>query len=356
MNTAKARHLLITLLNSILPVACAFIIGAIIILATRQNPWLVYRTLLGQTLFNSSGFLNTLHFASPLILTGLAIAVTFKAGIYNMGVEGQMQVGAFFAAVAGVSIQGLPSIIDIPLCLAIGIVCGMLAAVVPAILKAYFHVDEMVVTLMLNYAIIEILQVLTQTAFRDPKAGYITTKTILPAAMFKKLGGSSLTLFFPVAILVFIIMYVVFKRSVLGFEITAIGKSPEFAEASGMSVSRKIMTIMLISGALSGLAGAGFLLSEKNSYDLNFSGSPGLGWDGMLIALLGALEPLGILIAAIFYAALETGSDSIAVFTNVPKEIVFILQGLIILFLAVRFLDRNTHFLRRWQVKLPRLR
>ena len=142
-------------------------------------------------------------------------------------------------------------------------------------------------------------------------------------------------------------MWLVMKKSKLGYEITAMGKNFEFAEATGMRVSYKIITLMLISGALGGLAGAGWMLEDQYRYTLSFSGSPGLGWDGMLIALLGRHNPIGILIAAIFYAALKTGADSINMYTSVPKEIIAMIQGLIVLFLAVQFFSEKFHFFRR---------
>ena len=148
-------------------------------------------------------------------------------------------------------------------------------------------------------------------------------------------------MFFFIAFGVLIVMTFVFSNTRLGMEITAIGKNPEFAEATGMRVRRKIIILMCISGALAGLAGAGHMMSEKFKYTLTFSGTTGLGWDGMLIALLGRHNPVGILLAAIFFSALKTGADNINMYTSVPKEIVGVLQGLIILFLAVQFLDER---------------
>lgn len=338
-------------LNTLLPILCAFFVGGIIIACIGENPLKVYGLMLQNTLFQWNGFLKTLHFAAPLILTGLAIGITFKANIFNMGVEGQMLGGAFIACVLGFSLKGLSPVVHIGICLLAGVLCGMVLALIPALLKAYFRVNEMVVTLMLNYAIIEILRVLSQTIFRDPASGYVATPPVAGSAMLNRLGGTSLTLFFPMTILVFVLMFLVFNKSKLGYEIKSIGRNPEFAEASGMHVARKIVVMMLISGALSGLAGAGFMLSEKFKYTLDFSGTPGLGWDGMLISLLGGHSPVGILIAAIFYSALKTGSDTIGIFTDVPKEIVGVIQGLLILFLSIRFLDEHTMVFSRIKAK-----
>ena len=306
------------IVNSVLPVILAFAFGAIIIAAIGESPLETYGVLIRKSLLTEKGFMNTLHYASPLILTGLAIAITFKANLYNMGVEGQMLLGGFFAGITGAYLNISNPFISKLICFLVAIVCGMLFALIPAILKAKCNVNEMVVTLMLNYAVSKTLEFLTTGVFKDKSAGYVATPTIM-------------------------------KKSKLGYEITAIGKNPEFAEATGMNVGKKIIIMMLISGALSGVAGAGWMLSDQFKYTLTFSANPGLGWDGMLIALLGGHSPIGILIAAIFYAALKTGSDSINMYTAVPKEIVAIIQGMIILFLAVKFIGDKTSVFSRFK-------
>lgn len=334
----KINKLMRSLLGILIPVLSAFLIGAILILAIGEDPLMTYRIMIEKSLLDPEGILKTLHLASPLILTGLAIAITFKANIFNMGVEGGAVLGGFFAGVAGFSLTGLSPVIHVTVCLVVGMVTGMLYALIPAILKAYFKVDEMVVTLMLNYAVVVLVRYLSQGVFRDPASGYVATYAISESAMFNKLFDSNLTMFFFISIAVFIVFYIVFKKTKLGYEITAIGKNPEFAEAMGMKVSTNIIKIMLISGALSGLAGAGYLMSEKYRFTLDFSGNPGLGWDGMLIALLGSHNPIGVLIASVFYAAIKTGSEYIGIYTNVPKDIVAIIQGIVILFLSAKFI------------------
>ena len=321
------------IVNSVLPVILAFAFGAIIIAAIGESPLETYGVLIRKSLLTEKGFMNTLHYASPLILTGLAIAITFKANLYNMG------------AYLNISNPFISKMI----CFLVAIICGMLFALIPAILKAKCNVNEMVVTLMLNYAVSKTLEFLTTGVFKDKSAGYVATPTIKEDVMFKRFGASRMTMFFVIAMIILVIMYFVMKKSKLGYEITAIGKNPEFAEATGMNVGKKIIIMMLISGALSGIAGAGWMLSDQFKYTLTFSANPGLGWDGMLIALLGGHSPIGILIAAIFYAALKTGSDSINMYTAVPKEIVAIIQGMIILFLAVKFIGDKTSVFGRFK-------
>ena len=353
----KNRNAILSNIFSILtPVIIALFVGGIIIAAIGEDPFLTYQVMIQKSLFSVKGILKTLHFAAPLILTGLAIAITFKANIFNMGVEGAAVLGAFFAGVVGFSLKDINPVFLVTLCLLTGIFVGMVLTLIPAILKAYFKVNEMVVTLMLNYVVAEAVKYLAQGVFRDPASGYVATYAIAQNAMFKKIFNSDLTPFFFIAIFTFGILYIVFKKSKIGFEITAIGKNPEFSEATGMNVAKKIIIIMLISGALSGLAGAGFLMSEKYRFTLDFSGSPGLGWDGMLIALLGGNNPIGVLVAAVFYAALKTGSEYIGLFTNVPKDIVGVIQGILILCLSVRFVNQKSNLVGRLAVVFGKLK
>lgn len=347
-NLEKIDRGLKSVLNAIVPVLFAFLIGGVVIMAIGESPIVTYGTLIKKSFFTMTGFENTLHYADPMILTGLAIAVTFKANIYNMGVEGSLLLGAFTAGIFGSTFQNIPSIPMKIICLLIGIISGMLFALIPALLKVKFRADEMVVTMMMNYALAKILEYLATGVFRDAGNGYVSTPLVSENAMFTRiLGRSRFTAFSFVVIIVLVIMWIVMKKSKLGYEITAMGKNFEFAEATGMRVSHKIITLMLISGALGGLAGAGWMLEDQYRYTLSFSGSPGLGWDGMLIALLGRHNPIGVLIAAIFYAALKTGADSINMYTSVPKEIIAMIQGLIVLFLAVQFIGEKFHFFHR---------
>ena len=336
-----ARPLQGILVNSIAPVLGAFIVGAIVIGAVGENPFTTYGRMIARSLFDPDGLLRTLHVAAPLILTGLAIAVTFKANVFNMGVEGQALLGGFFAGIVGARFGDIAPAIHVSVCLLVGVGCGVLFALIPAVLKAFFHVNEMVVTLMLNYAASEALTFLSEGVFRDKAAGYVATPMVRESAMFLKLSGGDLTGFVFVSIAVFLMVLFIMRKSRLGYEIDAMGKNVEFAEAAGMRVRRKILIIMALSGAISGLAGAGWMLSERFRFTLGFSGSPGLGWDGMLISLLGGHDPIGVVVAALFYSALKVGMSKIELFTEVPREIVSVIQGLMILFLSVKYLARN---------------
>lgn len=352
MKEKHANHTGIRILNSVLPVLLAFFIGGIIILAIGENPLETYKVMIEKSLFDMKGITRTFQLAAPLLLSGMAIALCFKANIFNMGVEGQLVFGGFMAGIAGHYIVGMNPLSHKLLCFAIGIGCGMLFAVVPALLRAYFHVDEMVVTLVLNYAMARVLEYLASVTFRDAGAGYVATPPVQDSARFYLMGTTKMTPFIFVALAVFLMAAFVMKKSRLGYTITAMGKNPAFAEATGLRTRRAVIILMLLSGALAGIAGTGYMLSEKTFYTLDFSGSPGLGWDGMLIALLGRHSPLGILVAAIFYSALKTGSEKIGLYTSVPNEIVAVIQGLIILFLAIQFFDERYGLFEHFREKM----
>lgn len=329
------------ILNSALPVILAFVIGGVIIALLNENPFTTYGLMIEKSLFSVRGLGNTFHYAAPLILAALAIAITFKANIFNMGVEGQLIFGGFVAGLAGAYFQGMTPVVHKIVCFFIGGFAGMLFALLPALLKAYYRVDELVVTLTLNYAMAKVLEYLASGPFREQGSGYVSSPIVQQEAMFTRLGTSRMTMFVFVALFIFLIMVFVMKKTTLGYSIEAIGKNPVFAEAIGLRTRRKIIILMIISGVLAGFAGTGHMLSERFKYTLDFSASPGIGWDGMLIALLGRHSPVGIFIACVFYSALKTGADNINMYTTVPREIVSVIQSLIILFLSFQFLDER---------------
>ena len=344
-NQSAARKALLlrgweALCQPLVAIIFGLVVGAVVILACGQNPMEVYAELFEKSFIKPYYLFSTLTRATPIIICAMATGMSWRAGYINLGVEGQMVTGTLVATVVALFLPGPPLLVAVIAWIA-GMAAGALYALLPSVLVWKFNVSMVITTLMLNYVAIEFAKFLAQGVYKDPASGYVATYAIHDSAMFNKLGGTSITWFFFIALLGFCVMYFVMRRSRLGYEITAIGKNPEFAEASGMKVSRKIIFMMVISGALSGLAGAGYLMSEKFRYTLDFSGSPGLGWDGMLIALLGGHNPVGILVAAIFYAALKTGSEYIGLFTNVPKEIVGVIQGILILMLSVKFINEN---------------
>ncbi len=336
-----------SLLNIFIPIVFAFLIGAILILIAGKNPLEAYWCLIQQSLLTANGFMGTLSYASPLIMTGLAVAITFKAQIVNMGVEGQMYIGDFVATWAGFTFTGLPPVIHVTICILLGMLSGALFASLAGILKAVFHINEIVVTLMFNYIAIIFTEYLTNGPFKQ-NIGYVATARVLDSAMLPRLSSTTLlswSIFFAIACVP--VFWFIYNRMKLGYEVDIIGKNIGFADATGMNVKKKILIMFLISGAVAGLAGATEMLGVQRRFTPTFSTNPGLGWDGMLVALMGANNPIGVFIAAIFFGALKYGSTTLQTYVGVSYDIITVIQSLLILFLAVDFVRKNPWVKRR---------
>lgn len=336
----------------ILPVIFAFLVGAILIVVSGHNPIEAYGAMFRGALVGKSALYNTLFSSTPIIVTGLAIAVAFKANLFNMGVEGQMYLGAFAAAYVGFTLKGLPPVLHVILCILAAVIVGGLFALIPGVLKGRFNVNEMVVTIMLNYVAILLTDYLTNFVFYSGE-GYAATYPIEQSAYLPRfMKTSQLNWAFIIALIMACIVYYIFKYTRLGFEIKAIGHNVSFAEATGMNTRNKAIIIMVVSGMLAGIAGAGEVLGVHHRFIAGFS--PGYGWDGMTIALLGKNNPIGILIAALFFGILKNGGSTMELMVGVPRSLISIIQGLIIFFLAVDYLNTEFGFMSRLKLMFRR--
>lgn len=350
----RLKRLIIGVINILMPIVFALAVGAIFVAFSGKNPISVYSFLIKQSLFNEIGLLNTLVSATPIIMTGLGIAISFKSGLYNMGIEGQMYAGAFFAAYLGFTLSGLPSFIHITICILGGMLTGMLYSLIPAILKAKFHVDEMVATMMLNYVAIIFTKYLTNGPFYGftgfPATVFINDEAKLPRFNSKV----PFTPAFFIAIALVLIFMVIYKKTKLGYEMEAMGKQVYFSDSVGMRVDKKIIVIFLIAGAVSGIAGATEVLGVHGRFISGFSANPGLGWDGMLVALLASNNPIGVVLAAILFGALKYGGTTLQTFMGVSNDTIGIIQAALILFLSVRYIKTDSVFALRLEALLAR--
>ncbi len=337
----RVKKIAASILNLLLPIIFAFSVGAVFILISGKNPIYVYKFLIQQAFFSKTGLLNTLAYATPIIMTGLGIAISFKAGLYNMGIEGQMYMGAFFATYLGFTLEGLPSVLHIAICILGGMLMGMAYSVIPAVLKAYYHVNEMVSSMMLNYAAIIFTKYLTNGPF-TANVGYPATETVVDSAKLPRLASGTLfTPAFFIALFTVFVVWVIYRKTTLGYEIEAMGKHVEFSDSVGMRVEKRIIRIFLIAGAISGIAGATEMLGVHYRFTPGFSTNPGLGWDGMLVALLGAHEPVTVLIAAIFFGALKYGGTTMQTYIGISNDTIGIIQAALVLFLSVKYINKN---------------
>ena len=289
---------------------------------------------------------ETLLRATPLIFAGLAVALGFRAGLFNIGAEGQIYIGALFATAVGIGFTDLPLLVHLPLAVVAGFVGGALWGFIPGILKARTGAHEVITTIMLNYVSYSIIDLaLRQVFFQLPGRDDPISKDILPSATLPRLlPDERLHWGLILALVAAVAVWWLLFRSTKGFEFRAVGLNPAAARYAGMNISRTVVLTMMISGGLAGLAGASEIIGTNLRLTPNFS--PNWGFDAIAIALLGASRPLGVVFAAILFGALRAGAAPMQAQTGIPIDLVVVIQGLVILFIAAPALVRAIYRIR----------
>ena len=296
-----------------------------------------YATLFGEAFGSRLGLTETLTRATPLIFTGLAAAVAFRARLWNIGAEGQFYLGAVAVAAAGSVDRGLPPVLLVPLLLVAGAAAGALCLLGPALLKLRLGVDEVVTTLLLNFVAVLLVSLLIDGPMKDPLAfGWPQSVPVVDAGLLPQLiARSRLHLGFLFALGAAIAVWVVDARMVFGLRARAVGLSRPAARHAGIRVERVLLLTALLSGGLAGLGGAVEVMGVKGYLTTDLS--PGYGLIGVIVAMLASLNPLGIVPAAIFVAAVFVGADAMARTHGVPSFIadVIVATSLIAMLLAL---------------------
>jgi simple sugar transport system permease protein len=333
----------------ILAVAAALFVGAILVALLGRDPLAVY-VRLGQAIFGSSyGFGQVLFKATTLIGTGLAVAVAFRAGLFNIGAEGQMYLGGLAGASFALLLSPkLPGVVAAPLVLLAAAAAGALWAAIPALLRAWLGVHEVINTIMLNFVafalaswiLVEHLALFetVHTAEIPVSARLARLEQFLPA-----LRGAPLNLTLFLQLLLCVACYLALWRTRWGYEVRATGSSEAAARSAGIPVRRRIVEAMALSGALAGMAAANFVQGYKYYFEEGFTSAA--GFKGIAVALLARNHPAGIVPAALFFGALDRGGFVINAL--VPKELVDILQALVILFVIALARTAQQRMLRR---------
>jgi general nucleoside transport system permease protein len=341
----------------ILAVAAAFLVGAIIILILGDDPIRAYGLLLSSSFGSIKDIGWTLHYATPLIFTGLAVAVAFRCGLLNIGAEGQLYVAAFAVAWVGIVLGGrivtvagkqedwsyasLPAVILVPLCMLAAIAAGGLWGAIPGVLKARFGSHEVINTIMLNFIAIALVGYFTQYHYKLAGDPIQRTAEIGYAAVIPKLNqflpflphDVPLNVAFLLALLMCGVVYVFLWKTRWGFELRAVGENPTAAEYGGISPGKQMIIAMTISGMLAGMVAIGEVQGTRHHFESGFSAD--WGFLGIAVALLGRNHPLGVLIAAVFFGVLLRGEIFVDAFTRyVSKDLGWVLQAIIILFVA----------------------
>lgn len=349
------------IISPLVAVLLAFVVGAIIILLIKDNPFETYGILLANSFGSVKDIGWTLFLATPLIFTGLAVAVAFRCGLFNIGGEGQLYVASFATAWVGIKFGGtivnffengqpvtrdwswasLPAILLVPLCILTAIVVGGVWGAIPGILRAKFGSSEVINTIMLNFTGIALVSYFTQYHYKIPGDAILQTAPIGKAAYIPQLkeyfsfipADVPLNFAFLIAILMCILVYIFLWKTKWGYELRAVGANPSAAEYGGISPQKQIIIAMTISGALAGMVAINEVLGFRHNYYDGFSAD--LGFLGIAVALLGRNHPIGVFAAAIFFAVLMRGEIFVDAFTRyVSKDIGLILQAIAILFVA----------------------
>ncbi len=302
----------------VLAFVITFVLTATLIIWADANPFEGYYYFLIAPLSNRVSAIEVLVKSTPLLLTGASVAIAFAAGYWNIGAEGQLYAGAIAATWVGISVgEGMTPLLGIPLMIIAGFAAGMLWALGPALLKVRLNIDEIVTTLLLNTVILLFVSFLLNGPWRDPVSGWPQSPEIAAGTVFPQLlPRSRLHLGFVVALVVIAILWYVLSRTSLGLKMRAAGLGKEAARFAGVKVERTVMTAALVSGGIAGLAGVSEVAGIH--FHLIEAISPGYGYTGIVVATLGALNPIGVAIAGMFMGLIDTGSQTVSRALGVP--------------------------------------
>lgn len=321
-----------------LSICIGLVLGTVFVLLGGYNVLEVYSYLIRGSLGSVSALSSTIRWTTAFLLCGIASGIAFKGGMFNMGTEGQLYMGAISATLVGIYCKGLPAIAHIPLCMLAGMVAGAIWASIPALLRVYWNTSEIVVTLMMNYIAINFTSFLVKEYFLTTGVfgDSLTTDELAATARFPVFGGSPISFGFVLGTLLIIAYILFFTKSKRGFEIKVSGVNPDFAKFSGISVNKVRISVMLMSGMVAGLAGAAEIMGVQGRFLSGFS--PDFGTSGMLVALLGNSSGIGIYISAIFMGILKAGSLTLERSAGVSRALAVVIQALIICFVSVKTL------------------
>jgi len=333
------------LIDALLPVfaaMAALLIGAAMLFFLKVNPIEAYKALWDGAFGNSNAFAETLVKATPLLLVALGICISFRGDVINIGGEGQMIVGAILATWVGLTFTGLPGWLVVTMAMVGGFLGGAVWGGIPGLLKAYFSVNEILSTVMMNAIAVQLMNFLLRGPMIDPlqaqRASKIPqTARLLEAFRLPRLAPTRLHLGVLIAVILAILVYILLWRTTLGYRIRAVGQNPNASRYAGIKVQRYIVLALLLSGAFSGLAGATqvFGVNYRMITDGSTSGFTGsAGFNGIVVALFGQLHPIWSIPASILFGALLVGANKMQRVVQVPSALVTALNGLVVVFVV----------------------
>jgi len=321
----------------LIPVAAivaTLLLSAIPILIAGGDLLESYYALFFGALGTRFNILETLIKMSPLLLTGLAVAFAFRAKFWNIGAEGQLMAGALAATTLGLSLKGMPAFLVLPAILLSGFLAGGIWAAVPALLKTKMKVDDVVSTLLLNYVMIHIMGALLFGPLQQPGSSWPRSSEIVAAAKYPILvPRSRFHLGVLIALAAVFLIWFINKKTAFGYRAKAVGTNVRVAHFGGINTTSVIVWTGLVSGGLAGLAGVGELCALQ--YRLIMDISPGYGYSGIVIAMLGNLHPVGVLFSSLFFSVIIVGAQTMSRMTGVPSYIAEVIQGMALMVMLV---------------------
>ncbi len=325
----------------LISIVLALVVGAIVILASQLLlagrafdpvlPITAYAALLEGSFGNPDAILNTLVSSTPLVLGGLAVGLGFKAGLFNIGAQGQFLMGALGAVAAGGALATQPPVIAIPVALACGMLAGAAMGFIPGFLKAVSGAHEVVTTIMLNYVAVSVLAALVSGPLKVPRSPSPVTRDVGNAAypiLLQPNGHLGILIAIAAVVFIWWLLY----RTTLGFEIRTVGANPDAARYAGMRPRFLLVLTMSLSGLLAGTAGAGVVLGVTHLMTSSFGTT--VGFDSIAVALLARSNPLGIPFAALLFGAMRAGAGLMQIKAGIPVELVDVVQATVLLFLV----------------------
>jgi len=333
------------LVDALLPVIAtiaALIVGAILLLVLKVNPIVAYRALLEGAFGSTNAFAETLVKATPLLLVGLGICIAYRGNVINIGGEGQMIVGALLSTWVGLTLTGLPGWLVIIIGMMAGMIAGSIWGGIPGILKAYFNVNEILSTVMMNAIAVQLMNYFLTGPLMDPSQQEVAsqipqTARLDEALRLPRLVPTRLHLGAAIAVVLAILVYILLWRTNLGYRIRAVGHNPHASKYAGIKVKRYIVVALLLSGAFAGLAGA-FQVYGVNyrmitdGSTTGFTGSA--GFNGIVAALFGQLHPIITIPASILFGGLLVGANTMQRVVQVPSALILALNGLVVVFVV----------------------
>jgi general nucleoside transport system permease protein len=328
-------------------IVATFGFTSLLVLAAGASPLSVFYLVAKGAAGSQFALLETLTRATPLIFTGLAVAVAFRAKLWNIGVEAQLYAGAVVTAMLGTGILPVHAGLLIPIIMVCAMAAGALLLLGPAVLKTRFGVDEVVTTLLLNFIVLLFVSMLLEGPLKDPMGlGWPQSpKVVADAQLPRLIQGKRLHFGFVFALAAAILTSIIIKKTILGYEMRAVGHNPEASRFAGIPVNRVIAKTALLSGGLAALAGFSEVSGLKGNLTLDLS--PGFGYSGIVVAMLAMLNPLGVIPSAIFVAGIFVGADAMSRSASVPSYIADVVVATALLTMVVAIL--LTRFQVRWK-------